>query len=67
MERLPAEVQCAICKDAQMAHIWQKQQNKIQWWAEPIFHMWLKIVHYERQWPGSTEMTESCVPSVLWL
>ena len=66
MEGLPSEVQRAICKDAQLARIWRQQQEEIQWWVAPIFHLWMKIAHYERQWPGSTEVAEPCTPSVVW-
>ena len=65
-QQLPPELQLAICRDALLTHIWQRQQEQIQWWIEPIFDTWRKIVHYERQWPGSTEPDRPSHPSVCW-
>ena len=59
------EVQRAICKDAQLTRIWLQQHKEIQWWIGPIFHLWMKIIHYERQWPGITAAAGPGSPSVV--
>ena len=54
MEALPAEVQRAIRQDALLMRMYARRQRQMYEWLEPLFHVWAKIVHYERQWPGST-------------
>ncbi len=66
MDRLPPEVQIAICRDALLMHMWQKQEQELRWWVGPILYVWSKIAYYERQWPGSTEVGRSGRPSVPW-
>ena len=55
MDRLPQEVRIAICRDALLMLMLEGQLQRIRGWAGPIFRVWMKIVYYERQWPGSTE------------
>ena len=64
MDRLPQEVRIAICRDALLMHMLERQLQRICGWAGPIFRVWMKIVYYERQWPGSTE-SDGLTP-VLW-
>ena len=52
----------AICRDALLTHMLQR---RIRGWARPIFYVWMKIVYYERQWPGSTELCGP-EPPVVW-
>ena len=54
-DRLPQEVRIAICRDALLMLMLEGQLQRIRGWAGPIFRVWMKIVYYERQWPGSTE------------
>jgi len=53
--KLPPDTSLAIYRDAVLMHLWQRQCEQVQWWAGPVFYLWAKITHYERQWPGSTE------------
>ena len=64
MDRLPQEVRIAICRDALLMHMLERQLQRIRGWAGPIFRVCMKIVYYERQWPGSTESDglETVVP-----
>ena len=55
MDRLPQEVRIAICRDALLMHMLEREAQRIRGWAGPIFRVWIKIVYYEQQWPGSTE------------
>jgi hypothetical protein len=55
MEALPTEVQRAICYDALLMHFHARRQREISKWMMPLFHLWAKIAHYERLWPGSTD------------
>ena len=65
MERLPHEVRVAIFRDALLMHVLQRQLRRIRGRARPIFYVWMKIVYYERQWPGSTELCRPG-PPVVW-
>ena len=65
MDRLPQEVRIAICRDALLMHMLERQLQRIHGWAGPIFRVWMKIVYYERQWPGSTE-SDGLETPVLW-
>ena len=66
MESLPLEVRLAICRDAQLMRVWQRQLAQIQWWIGPVFAAWTRIAHYEREWPGSTESARPGHPSIVW-
>ncbi len=63
---LPLELQLAIRQDALLMHMWQRQQEEIEWWVGPIFDTWMRIAYYERQWPGSTEPVQPGRPAIVW-
>ena len=65
MDRLPQEVRIAICRDALLMHMLETQLQRLCGLAGPIFRVWMKIVYYERQWPGSTE-SDGLETPVLW-
>ena len=65
-QALPLELQLAIRRDALLMHMWQRQREEIQWWIVPLFNTWMRITHYEREWPGSTEPAQPGRATVVW-
>ena len=55
IDKLPRETARAIYRDAVLMHLWRRQFELVRRWAGPVFSVWVKIMYYERQWPGSTE------------
>ena len=53
MEELPTEVQRVILQDALLMQLHARQQQSMSRWIQPLFQLWAKVVHYERNWPGT--------------
>ena len=58
MERLPQDVAAGIARDVQLMNlrdrVRRREMANATWWKGPIFDTWLRVAHYEREFPGST-------------
>ena len=58
MERLPQDVAAGVARDVQLINLRDRVRHRemanATWWKGPIFDTWLRVAHYEREFPGST-------------
>ena len=57
MEHLPQDVAADIARDVQLMNLRDRvrcrEMASATWWKGPIFDTWLRVAHYEREFPGS--------------
>ena len=58
MECLPQDVVAGVARDVQLMNLRDRVRRReiadAAWWKGPIFDTWLRVAHYEREFPGST-------------
>ena len=57
-ERLLQDVAAGIARDVQLMNLRDRvrcrEMANATWWKGQIFDTWLRVAHYEREFPGST-------------